>query len=210
MKPITVLACLFAAVCALPVQAQDKGARMYKCVDAAGKVYYSDKVNPDCGQGTELNRQGVVIKKKDPVKPGQPAKSEPAQSEPTAAATKAAMEQERRDRALMATYTTEQEIDAARDRSLAIPAQGTKAVEVKLEKANNQLGELKKQADTLASQKKPLPAHLLEDVSTSQKEIAGLEADLAQRKSQSNAISAKFEADKKRFRELKGIGPASQ
>jgi len=154
MKPITVLACLFAAVCALPVQAQDKGARMYKCVDAAGKVYYSDKVNPDCGQGTELNRQGVVIKKKDPAKPGQPAKSEPAKNEPTAAATKAAMEQERRDRALMATYTTEQEIDAARDRSLAIPAQGTKTVEAKLEKANNQLGELKKQADTLAAAKK--------------------------------------------------------
>lgn len=205
MKPITVLACLLAAVCALPAQAQDKGARMYKCVDAAGKVYYSDKINPDCGQGTELNRQGVEMKKKDAAKPGQPAKSEPA-----ATTAKAAMEQERRDRALMATYTTEQEIDAARDRSLAIPVQGTKAIETKLEKANKHLSELKSQADTLASQKKPLPAHLLEDVSTSQKEIAGLEAELVKRKSQSDAISAKFEADKKRFRELKGTGEASQ
>jgi uncharacterized protein DUF4124 len=210
MKPIAVLACLFAAVSALPVQAQDKGARMYKCVDAAGKVYYSDKINPDCSQGTELNRQGVVIKKKDPAKSGQPAKNEPAKSEPTAASAKAAMEQERRDRALMATYTTEQEIDAARDRSLTIPAQGTKTIEMKLEKANKQLSELKSQADTLATQKKPLPAHLLEDVSASQKEIAGLEADLAQRKSQSDAISARFEADKRRFRELKGTGQASQ
>jgi hypothetical protein len=201
MKPITALACLLAAVCALPVQAQDKSARMYKCVDAAGKVYYSDKLNPDCGQGKELNRQGVEMKKKDPAKSGQSAKSGPAV--PT---TKAEMEQERRDRALMATYTTEQEIDAARDRSLAVPAQGTKSVETKLEKANKKLGELKKQADTLAAQKKPLPASLLEDVSTSQKEIAGLEADLAQRQRQSDAISVKFEADKKRFRELKGIG----
>jgi hypothetical protein len=201
MKPVTVLACLLAAFCALPVQAQDKGARMYKCVDAAGKVYYSDKINPDCGQGTELNRQGVEMKKKDAAKPGHTGKGEPV-----ATTTKAAMEQERRDRALMATYTTEQEIDAARDRSLAIPVQGTKALEAKLEKANKQLSELKRQADTLASQKKPLPAHLLDDVSTSQKEIAGLEAELAQRKSQSNAISARFEADKKRFRELKGVG----
>lgn len=201
MKPITVLACLLAAVSTLPVQAQDKGARMYKCVDAAGKVYYSDKINPDCGQGTELNRQGVEMKKKDAARPGQPAKSEPV-----ATTAKAAMEKARRDRALMATYTTEQEIDAARDRTLAIPMQGTKAIETKLGKANNQLDELKRQADTLASQKKPLPAHLLEDVSTSQKEIAALEADLAQRKRQSDAINAKFEADKKRFRELKGSG----
>jgi len=205
MKPITVLACLLAALCALPVQAQDKGARMYKCVDAAGKVYYSDKLNPDCAQGTEFNRQGVIMKKKEVAKPAQPSKADPVEATP-----KNPKDQERRDRALVATYTNEEEIDAARDRSLAIPAQGTKTIESKLEKANGQLTELKKQADALAAQKKPLPAHLLEDVSSSQKEIAALEADLAQRKAQSNAIRAKFEADKQRFRELKGTGQSSK
>jgi len=178
--------------------------RMYKCVDNAGKVYYSDKLNPDCGQGTELNRQGVIMKKKEIVRPaqnGQPVKAD------VVAMAKTAREQERRDRALMATYTTEDEIDAARDRSLALPAQATKAMENKLDKVNLQLAELKKQADTLATQKKPLPSHLLEDVSGSQKEIAGLEADLAQRKVQSDSIRARYDADKLRFRELKGLGP---
>jgi hypothetical protein len=205
MKPINVLACLFAAVCALPAQAQDKAARMYKCVDTAGKVYYSDKMNPDCAQGTELSRQGLVIKKKEAAKPVQPSKADPVEATP-----KNVKEQERRDRALMATYTTEEEIDAARDRSLAIPVEGTKTAESKLEKANRRLSELKQQADALAAQKKPLPTQLLEDVNASQKEIAGLEADLAQRKAQSNAISTRFEAYKKRFRELKGVDPVSQ
>jgi capsule polysaccharide export protein KpsE/RkpR len=93
---------------------------------------------------------------------------------------------------------------------LAIPLQGIKNIEAKLEKTSAQLTEHKKQADTLASQQKQLPARLLEEVSASQKELAALEADLAQRKAQSDAIRLKFEADKKRFRELKDPGQASQ
>ena len=201
MKPITVLTCLIAAALALPVQAQQAGGvRMYKCVDAAGKAYYSDKVNPDCGQGVEMNRQGVVMKKKEIAKPGQSPNE-------VVAAVKSTREQERRDRALMATYTSEEEIDAARERSLSLPVQGTKAIETKLDKVNQQLTELKKQADVLATQKKKLPAHLLEDVNVSQKEVSALEADLAQRKAQSDSIRARYEADKQRFRELKGASP---
>jgi hypothetical protein len=204
MKQMTILAGLLAAMLAVHAQAQEKGTRMYKCVDAAGKVYYSDKSNPDCGHSTELNGQGVVMQKKQVARPGQPANAE------SATVTKKSRDQERRDRALMATYTREGEIDAARDRSLAIPTQGLKIAESKLEKANQQLNDLKKQADALAAQKKPLPAHLLEDVSASEKEIAGLEADLAQRKIQLDAIRARYEADKQRFRELKGISQASK
>jgi chromosome segregation ATPase len=194
MKQITVLACLFAAVTALPAQAQDKGAHMYKCVDRAGNVYYSDKMNPDCAQGTELNRQGVTVKKKEIAKSPQPE------------APKSSAESERRDRSLLATYTTEEEIDAARDRTLAIPLQGTKTAENKLEKIQTQLGELKTQADALATQKKPLPASLLEEVNANQKKISVLEADLAQRKAQLNSIRARYESDKQRFRELQGAG----
>ena len=202
MKPTLVLASLFAAALALPVHAEGN-ARMFKCVDGAGKVYYSDKMNPDCGDGTELNRHGVVLNRKEPPKPEKTGQAVP-KSDPIAA-LKASKDQERRDRALMATYTSEEEIDAARDRSLSIPAQGIKSVEIKLEKTNEQLTAYKKQADTLASQKKSLPAGLLEDVTASQKEIALLEADLVQRRKQSDVVRAKYEADKMRFRELSGL-----
>lgn len=201
MKLMVVFSCVIAAALALPAQAQQGNARMYKCIDGAGKVYYSDKMNPDCGQSSELNRQGVVMKKKEVAKPGQPANTDPG------AATKSTKQQERRDRALMATYITEEEIDAARDRSLLQPAQGAKAIEAKLDKVNKQLTDLKEQAETLATQQKPLPAHLLEEVSVTQKEVSGLEADLAQRKVQSDSIRARYEADKHRFRELKGAAP---
>ena len=60
MKPMSVLTCLIAAALAVPAQAQQGNARVYKCIDTAGKVYYSDKMNPDCGQasgeGCQLHR----------------------------------------------------------------------------------------------------------------------------------------------------------
>ena len=202
MKQIIVVTCVMATVLALPVQAADQqGVRMYKCVDATGKVYYSDKSNPDCGRGSELNRHGVVMTKKEAPKPTQPAKPE------MVATVKNLQDQQRRDRALMATYTSEEEIDAARDRSLALPMQGTKSLESKLGKVNGQLTELKKQADSLATQKKPLPPNLLDDVKVRQTEIATLEADLEQRKVQSESVRARYESDKLRFRELKGASP---
>jgi hypothetical protein len=202
MKPLVVLTCLIAAVLVLPARAEQGNVRMYKCIDKDGKAYYSDKLDPDCRQSSELNGQGVVMPKKQVAKPGQPSIADPA-----AATSKGAKERERRDRALMATYTSEEEIDAARDRTLAIPAQGTKSVESKLEKVNQQLTELKNQADALALQKKPLPARLLEEVNASQKEVSALEADLAQRKAQADTVRAKYDADKLRFRELKGADP---
>jgi hypothetical protein len=202
MKQTNILVFAIAAFLATPVYAQDKNLRMYKCVDTDGKVYYSDKMNPDCAKATEMNRHGITVTKKEVSNSAQPVK--------TNVPTKSSLELERRDKALLASYTSEQEIDAARDRSLAIPMQGVKTVEAKLEKTTAQLTELKKQADTLASQQKKLPARLLEEVSTSQKELAALEADLTQRKAQADVIRLKFEADKKRFRELKDPGQANQ
>ena len=194
-----VLGVLLAASLAMSAFAQQKkpSSRMYKCVDEAGKVHYSDGPNTDCDKGSELNRHGVVVKKPGD-KPAAPPKSAKDDSKKVELATGA-----RRDRALMATYMTEQDIDAARDRSLAIPLQSVKGLEGKLEKANNDLFDMKKQADTLASQQKPLPPDLIEDVQIKQKQIAVLETELAQKKASAEAIRARFEADKQRYRELK-------
>lgn len=201
MKMVRIaLGVLIAASLALPAFAQQKqpSSRMYKCVDEAGKVYYSDSPKADCNKGSVLNRQGVVVKK-----PG----DKPAASAKTAkdgSKTPRLASAERRDRALMATYMAEEDIDAARDRSLVIPMQGIKATEAKLEKTNNDLFGLKKQADTLASQQKPLPPDLIEDVQARQKQVAALEAELAKKKVHAETIRARYESDKLRFRELKG------
>lgn len=196
------MACMLAAPALAQKKSSGPNARMYKCYDEKGKLFYTDNPRLECNNGQEMTRQGVVVKKGgDKSAAADPVKAGAKKTEPATGA--------RRDRALMATYTTESEIDAARDRSLLIPQQAIKVLDSKLEKSNADLFELKKQADTLASQQKPLPADLLEDVQAKQKQIAVLESDRSQKKAHADSITERFESDKQRFRELKGIAPGA-
>ncbi len=206
MKVIGSLVSLtIAAALAVPALAQPKpktGPITYKCVDSRGQIYYSDQFTPECRQTQEMNRQGRILKKDETAKPSSAAK-------PAAAGTvktKESSESQRRDRALTATYTSEEEIDLARDRSLAIPLQAIKTSENRLAKANKQLFELKTQADRLAGQQKAIPPHLLEEIEVRQKEVSALEAEVQQKKSYADSVRARYEADKLRYRELKTAG----
>jgi len=199
MKVIRSLVSLtIATALAVPALAQQKpapggsGPVTYKCVDGRGKIYYSDQFTPDCGQTQEMNRQGRILKKHETAKPA---------ADGTGGAKDSA-ERQRRDRALMSTYTSEEEIDLARDRSLMIPLQAVKTVENRLDKANSQLFDLKSQADRLAGQQKAIPPNLLEEIDGKQKEVSALEAELQQKKSYADSVRARYEGDKLRYREL--------
>jgi len=178
------------------------GTVTYKCLDSRGKVYYSDKLAPECNHVEEMNRQGRVVKKHDTANPGQAKK--PAVED--SAGPKDTTEKQRRDRALTATYTSEQEIDVARDRSLVIPMQAVKTSENRLAKVNQQLFDLKTQANQLAGQQKAIPPQLLEEIEVKQKEVSAVEAELQQKKSYAESVREKYEADKLRYRELKTAG----
>ena len=209
MKLICSLAALvIAAAVAGPAGAQQKrkpapsGPVTYKCVDARGKIYYSDQFTPECGQTEEMNRQGRVVKKHETTKPAPAAK--PAAG--GTAGAKESAESQRRDRALTATYTTEAEIDLARDRSLAIPLLAIKTSENKLAKVDKKLLELKSQAEILAGQKKAIPPHLLEEIDAKQTEVSTLTDEVQKKKVYADSVRARYEADKLRYRELKTAG----
>jgi hypothetical protein len=206
MKLIRSLVSLtIAAALAVPVLAQPKPKPrpvMYKCVDSRGKIYYSDQYTPECGQTQEMNRQGRILRKAETTKPGPAAK--PVAGETGEA--KESSESQRRDRALTATYTSEEEIDLARDRSLAIPLQAVKNSENKLAKADQLLSDLKSQADRLAGQQKAIPPQLLEEIDAKQKAVSALEAEVRQKKTYADSVRARYEADKLRYRELKTAG----
>src|SRR5437667_10356381 len=73
-----------------PAAAQE---RMYKCVDARGKVYYTQVPPPEClGRDTqELNKSGMLIRKN-------PAALSPAQAQAREAERKKKIEDEERSK----------------------------------------------------------------------------------------------------------------
>lgn len=185
-----------------PARKPGPGATMHKCIDAAGKVYYSDRLAPECPRTSELNRQGVTIERRTPADAaGQ------ASSPKKVAATPQSTAQERRDRALIATYTSEQEIDLAKERNLQMPLQAVKLAETRIGRLDKELDGLKKQAEGLTSKQQPVPAHLSEELNKKQSARAALQSDLEQRNAHADGIRQKYESDKLRFRELQGLTP---
>ena len=171
---------------------------MHKCIDADGKIYYSDKFTPDCERSSELSRQGMTVE----PKPGSGTAAHGAQKPGAAPAQTQA--EARRDKALVATYTTEKEIELAQDRNLQAPLQAVKVAETRLGKLDKELEGLQKQAEGFTSKNKPVPAHLTEEINRKQSTQSALISELAQKNTQVSQIRARYEADKLRFRELKG------
>src|ERR1051326_489450 len=113
-----------AALLAAPLaaQAQDKQGLTYRCKGTDGKRYYGQTIPPQCyGQPMELiNSQGNVVKRIDPQADEQAKanKAAGAMANKKVEQTPAEREAERRKRALLATYSTEKDIEEARARAL--------------------------------------------------------------------------------------------
>jgi hypothetical protein len=115
-----VTAIAVAAACS-SVLAQGSSSTTYKWVDDKGVVHYTDKIPPEAiNKGSvQLDKQGVTVRRIDPALTPEQRR---VKADEEARAQQLAKERElvdRRDRALLSTYTMESEIDLARRRALS-------------------------------------------------------------------------------------------
>ena len=194
-------ACLAAwlAFAALPAAATG----VYKWTDDQGVVHYSDQIPPDAVNkgGAVYDKQGRQLKKIEPAPTPEQIKAKEADDERQRVIAKAQADKARRDLALVHSYTSEEEIDFARNRAL-------QAVDSQLKSAEAYSADLTKRQQQLTKDKaafgtKPVPAALENELSSVTDEIAREDTVLAQRRSEIAAINAKYESDKLRWRELR-------
>ena len=178
-------------------------AALYRWVDGNGRVQYSDTPPTSYNQsgGAELNKQGQVIKRT------QSETERRAEAERQAEAKRIQAEQNQqaqRDRALTQTYTTEAEIDLARDRALEHHKLAIKSVEARAVVVDANLAELNGRAARSEKAGRAIPAGLRDDLTQAGKESAELKRAVQKNLDAMDAVRAKYEADKLRFRELTG------
>ena len=109
-----------AALLALAIVVRPTPRATYKWVDEKGVVHYTDKIPPEAVNkgNVQLDKHGVPVKRTDPAPTPEQRK---AKADEEARQQQIAKERElvdRRDRALLATYTMESEIELARKRAL--------------------------------------------------------------------------------------------
>ena len=190
-----------------PAAAQE---RMYKCVDARGKVYYTQVPPPEClGRDTqELNKSGTLIRKN-------PAAMTPAQEQAREAERRKKLEDEERSReerrknlALLNTYSSEKDIEEARARSLAETQGAIADTERRIEGAQKRHKELETEKEFYV--KKPLPFKLKQEITNNEIEIKNQTSLLDAKRKEISTINAKYDEDKRRYDELTSGKAASQ
>ena len=153
----------------LGLVAQTAAAAMYKWVDERGFVHYSDRQPMQSKASGEFNRASGTTKYAT-----RPTIMTVEEAERQKAEARRRLVQERQDNALLATYTTENEIDAAREREI------------------NRQQELQKVAiEGIGKSDRPEDKRKLDRL-------------LVQGQQARDQINAKYSAQKARYRELKG------
>jgi len=209
MKQANVFAALAAAAlfaAPLLALAQGKGGPgtsvTYRCTGKDGKKYYGSTIPPQCyGQPLELlNNRGLVVKKIDPEG------DEKAKAEKEAALAKqkeesaAAREETRRNRALLATYTSERDIEDQRARALKEQQKAMAEVEGKIDALKKKRAGYDKEAEFYKD--KDLPPKLSEDMKNAEIDLKAQEDLLSVKKKEIVTINTRYDEDKRRYKEL--------
>jgi len=188
-----------AFACASPAVAQ----KLYKWTDENGKVHYTDKAPDPSRGGTQLDKQGRPVGRIEPAPTPEQVRAKEAEAERKKAAAKEEEVSARRDRALLASFTTEAEIDLARARAVA-------TVESQIESAQAYLAQLTRRKQDIDLRKaklgdKPVPLQLERESEVANSEYAKNSDLVAQKKRELATVTARYDADKLRWRELKAI-----
>ena len=181
-------AALIIAIAALPVAAE---AQSYRCVGKDGKKYYGQSVPPQCaGQPIEqLNAQGLVVKKIDAQASADERAKKEAEETDRKKREAISKEEGRRDRALIATYTSEKDIEDARARALTGNREQVAESEAKI-----------------AALKKRRASPAEKDTGSIDVDLKAQEGLLAVKRKEADTINARYDEDKKRFAELNKKG----
>jgi hypothetical protein len=186
--------------------------RSYRCVTKGGRKYYGSTIPPQCtGELVEaLSGQGMVLFRiEPPLTPEQRAAkaAEERKADEAEAAKREAQRtvelQARRDRALLQTYTDEEDIERVRQRALASNRQAAEQVEARIAQLRQRQEQLAKQVEKYqdASQ---VPHKFEQDVKAVAYDLSLQEQLLESRRREAAEINARYDEEKRKYRELTG------
>ena len=180
-------------------------AQSYRCIAKDGKRYYGSIIPAECfGRPVEqLNAQGLVVKRIDP----EGAEKERLLKEATEARKRqedaTAREAARRNRALLATYTSEKDIEDARARALAENSKAVSETEDRIEAIRKRQSGYEKELE-LHKSKGEIPAKLRDDLKNAEDDLKAQQQLLDVKKRGADAINARYDDDKKRYVAITG------
>ena len=179
----------------------------YRCTGHDGKRYYGSAIPDAClGKPIEIiNKQGLVVRRIDPEGEEKAKQAKEAAEAKRREEEAAVKDIQRRNRALLATYQSEKDIEDSRQRDLRNHEKGVLEVQRRIEDIKKRQAQFQKELDLFktAGKGEP-PTRLKEEITNAQIDLKAQETLLDAKKKEAVAINARYDEDKKRFKEATG------
>ncbi|MGY1488881.1 DUF4124 domain-containing protein [Methylobacillus pratensis] len=178
-------------------ESKQPSGKIMKWVDEQGTTHYGDTLPPQySGKESSISPRGT---------PQTDTGNSTASETPGKKS-----EQARRDRTLQAVYSSEHEIDLARDRNLQMDQAMLEGLEQRKLSVTARLQDLKNTEASYIKRGQPLPKEFKKDFKAALLDIGKIDEQIAERKHHMETMRLRFENDKKRFIELKTGVPAGE
>lgn len=209
------IAAVLVSTAALPQSRQSSGARksggesVFRCVDANGQAHFGDSQPAECaGRDTQvLNDRGTVLR----VIEGEQSRSARLKAEAQEAIVRKQREERAlRDRMLIDTYLSVEDIERLRNQRLElleaqvnVTKQNIVAMRDRQAKLQDQVARFRPYSDD--PEALPLPDHLAEDMVNTVRSLQTYQKSIASKMAEQEQLKAEFARDIARFKQLKGL-----
>jgi len=187
-------------------------AKVYRWTDAEGNVYFGDSIPPEFSERPKerLNEYAVPVEELEGKKTAEQLERERIEKERQTAREL----QQRRDRALLATYGTVEEIEMHRDRRVELFQAQSRVTELYLRNLERRLQELRQEASGYSpysdDPKAPLiDDRLAQDLRNTKDTISRHQHNLQKYEADERQIIERFDGNIARFKFLKGLDSGS-
>jgi chromosome segregation ATPase len=187
-----------------PVLAQ----KLYRWVDAEGKVHYTDALPPEAVNQArdEINSSGVTVNRVDrALTEEERAAKRIADAEAERLANIKA-EQDKMDAALMGSYATEADLARAYRERFDLLDQSLEAARVGIRSQEKSLEDQLAHAGSLERGGKPVPATVQSSIAASRKQVEDQREYLRRREAELQNLQAEYDRILERYRLLKAGG----
>jgi hypothetical protein len=184
---------------------------------ASIKCWTNSEGHRECGQTVPpeysqqridvLNERGIVVEVKEAAKTKEQLAEEARQKELQKEQQRRIAEQKRRDMILLSTFTTVRDIKLARTQRINAIVGIIEITNSNTKSLKSNFSAVQKKAANYERAGETPPQELLDEMASINRQISDNDEFVLKKKKEIDAINKRFEADLKRFQELKGIKP---
>ena len=184
-------------------------AGLHKWVDEHGQTHYGDRIPPKYlkKQHSTLSEQGVVIRQKEASKTDEEILQEKKDRQLKAETDKQRLIEQRkqalRDRVLLDTFTTEKDLEIARDTRIDSIDSQLSLAETLIKNDEKKLADAKKRISDIEKSGRQAPKNLHKVVTSVSKQLEVNYSYIEDKNNERENILKNFDSDVSRFRELK-------